>query len=488
MKTAVVNAGGRGREWVVITAGGLLIGILTSLLDPIELATVGVFLIFLVSIPMELVKHGVLALLLALGYVAFGNPFAKLHVTFSGLPLYVGEAVLLASWVILFLSWLVTRGRIDSDISVLRSFLPVFGLWYVFGVISLVRGLSIDVVETLRQSAMVYYSVFFFFVPLVLRDLKRVEYAVFCFLLTTALLVIPTSIEILTPGLIPFLPQLMGVAGARSTFFGMAIFLEILLLREHGRRFRWGLTGLLFWQIALIVLEQVRSVWVGMAAAIVFMYLLLPWIPHVRSIGFRLVARIALSFLLLLVGLFAVAPALVEELASNAKAIVAFDSMETVRAKTAMMRVEMWQDAAQGIRQNLVWGIGFGTPFYLPSLEARGWTDPSQERAGKGYDYLHNTHITVLLRMGLLGFFAWSLIVWKFLKSSIRSLKKMQNPRLRVYITWVVLSAVLVLVASSGLPLLETPYVAVPFWLLLGLGLAILRLDSKLSPSLPTSV
>jgi hypothetical protein len=94
---------------------------------------------------------------------------------------------------------------------------------------------------------------------------------------------------------------------------------------------------------------------------------------------------------------------------------------------------------------------------------------------------LHNSHITVLLLMGPIALTLWLWIFIKWCLTLVRFLKRAQNPELRLYGLWILLSVVAILVASSFAPLLEIPYVAIPFWLLIGVGMALRRLDQPSS-------
>ncbi|GAG62452.1 unnamed protein product, partial [marine sediment metagenome] len=64
----------------------------------------------------------------------------------------------------------------DGKLFVVSTQRVEFLLFYIVFIISLVRGLIVnrDIVFTLRQSAIIYYSVFYFLVPIILDNLKKI--------------------------------------------------------------------------------------------------------------------------------------------------------------------------------------------------------------------------------------------------------------------------------------------------------------------------
>jgi hypothetical protein len=85
----------------------------------------------------------------------------------------------------------------------------------------------------------------------------------------------------------------------------------------------------------------------------------------------------------------------------------------------------------------------------------------------------HNTHITVLIRLGALGFLVWLLMHWRILTSLFRFLRNSERGTLnRDLALWLFLFYVLGIVFTTFQPWLEFSYGAIPFYFFVGIALA----------------
>jgi hypothetical protein len=85
----------------------------------------------------------------------------------------------------------------------------------------------------------------------------------------------------------------------------------------------------------------------------------------------------------------------------------------------------------------------------------------------------HNTHITVLIRLGALGFLVWLLMHWRILTSFLRSLRDSQGDPVRHDLAlWLFLFYVIGIVFTTFQPWLEFSYGAIPFYFFVGFSLA----------------
>ena len=113
----------------------------------------------------------------------------------------------------------------------------------------------------------------------------------------------------------------------------------------------------------------------------------------------------------------------------------------------------------------VVAGEGFGEP--LTNVTEAGGVAVRQP---------HNTHLTVLVRLGVFGFLAWMLLQWRILISLITSLR--QSPRSTAahdLALWLLLFYVLAVIFTSVQPWLEFSYGAIPFYVLMGFALGLAR-------------
>ena len=115
-----------------------------------------------------------LILLLILGFVLFGRGFAHLGIEIGGLPLYITEVIIFVTVGMLLRDKLAG----GSGTKYLKN-IPLkkeFALFYLIGFVALVRGFIYHTpVLTLRHSALFYYSIFYFLMPVLFKDLRRIE-------------------------------------------------------------------------------------------------------------------------------------------------------------------------------------------------------------------------------------------------------------------------------------------------------------------------
>jgi O-antigen ligase len=127
-------------------------------------------------------------------------------------------------------------------------------------------------------------------------------------------------------------------------------------------------------------------------------------------------------------------------------------------------RLSAWKEAWRRFAEYPLAGEGFGIPFVFEMLTFDN--DPRP----------HNTFLTVLYKMGLIGFLPLLLLlVYFFWRTVGAAYRNLENP----HVPWLWI-AVLALVAfcfyGSANLLLESPFLASLFWVLLGLGLRMARM------------
>ncbi len=85
----------------------------------------------------------------------------------------------------------------------------------------------------------------------------------------------------------------------------------------------------------------------------------------------------------------------------------------------------------------------------------------------------HNTHLSVLLRLGLLGFLVWAVLLWRIFRVLLGSVRAVPiaDPRHGLRL-WFLLFFLLGLFETTVQPWLEFSYGAIPFFLLAGFGMA----------------
>jgi hypothetical protein len=94
----------------------------------------------------------------------------------------------------------------------------------------------------------------------------------------------------------------------------------------------------------------------------------------------------------------------------------------------------------------------------------------------------HNTHLSVLARMGVPGFVLWILLQGAFALLLLRALlafRRTGDQQLAAVAAWVLVFWTAMMVDTAFDPYLEGPQGGIWFWVLFGLGLVLMRLKPK---------
>jgi O-antigen ligase len=131
-------------------------------------------------------------------------------------------------------------------------------------------------------------------------------------------------------------------------------------------------------------------------------------------------------------------------------------------------RFLMADQAFEHFREHPVLGVGFGQPL-LTDID---------ENNGAVTRMPHNSSITYLTRLGLIGFAFWIAFNFLLIKRFIVALRKRRTEGenlLSAFVLWVFLFYVLFMIASLVEGAFEFPSGAVPFYFLIGFGLGLIR-------------
>jgi hypothetical protein len=135
---------------------------------------------------------------------------------------------------------------------------------------------------------------------------------------------------------------------------------------------------------------------------------------------------------------------------------------------TTMWRLSLLRDMWARWTDNpgtILIGEGFGEPL----------TGIHKKLTGVTVRQPHNTHLTILVRLGAVGFFLWVLLHWKIVALFLRSLRSSrQRPRDKNIILWFFLFYILGIMLTSVQPWLEFSYGAIPFFTIMGFAIGLL--------------
>lgn len=119
---------------------------------------------------------------------------------------------------------------------------------------------------------------------------------------------------------------------------------------------------------------------------------------------------------------------------------------------------------------SMLWGEGFGEPL----IDFRSY---SGERTGIAVRQPHNSTLSVLARLGLLGLAVWMIFHFLILRSFYKGLRarSLLDDVSGDLLLWLLCLYLLFMVTASVQPLLEFSHGAVPFYFLMGFALGIVR-------------
>ena len=376
---------------------------------------------------------------------AYTRDFSYIHL--PGTPLFVTDCVL----VILFLSiYLAARsGRLDVPLPV-NIFVAMI---VAAGTLAALRGIlqHRDLIFVLRDSALVAYPLFLYIAHHLFRSWLSIKRMAVWFLLGTALSVLNGFAWFLAA------PQ-----ERRFIYYGTYILMALVgtfvamanqLLRP---RVAWLLAGLFCLGLAL---ANARTLFVA-----------LPILLVVGLGGGGLARRKSLRHAKVLTTLVA-ATVLIgaltilflrtdtgRDFAERSSQELASGVLHSEEDTNWQFRLSAWKEAWRRFEEYPLAGEGYGIPFVFEMLPIDN--DPRP----------HNTFLTVLYKMGLIGFLPLLLLLVHFFWSVGGAARRnLENPR--VAWLWIVILAMAAFCfyGSANL-LLESPFLASMFWMLVGLG------------------
>lgn len=413
-------------------------------------------------------REGVL-LWFILNMVTFAKQFSYLR--WPGVPIFITDVVL----VILLLRLFVWPGRFRIRFGSLPA--KVLLVYFAVGLFTLGRSVVAGhpLLLTMRDFAIAFYSLFAFVGFAVVRSWAAVRRAFLFFLLGAVLscfgaiawlLHQPEARRYLSPG-----------------DYVLAAFLGILIATDRkviGPTIGYSLAGLL---AVGVILSNARTVYVELAFMLGLMAL---FGPRIRRRVRRVRLKVALGALATVVCVAAI-------LAQTAVGSGFIDrSLQQFLAGTlnyendpnAVFRLAAWGETLSIAAQHPLLGIGYGVvldPFTYVMAKNGPGTD-----AVYSVDVdtrPHNTYLTVLYQMGLVGLLSLTVVLLYFFTSGWRTLRRLKDHERSTWL-YVALIAQFAMVLYGGFNLfLETPFSASIFWLGLGIGWRILHLLKARTPT-----
>jgi hypothetical protein len=420
------------------------------------------------------VRYGSVLGIVLFGYLLFDRAFAYLHL--PGLPLFVGELVLLLGLAAGVRSTGTLRRAVASE--PVLALLVLFVLW---GTLRTLPGLATYGLDAARDAALWYYASFAVLgvaavearprLPEVLLDrLARWSPAVLLWLAASMVLA-PFADQ---APVVPFTD--VSVLSHKPGGTATAALLVLLLLwlapgqERRPRRVAWSFLAL---TVIALVATQNRGALLGVLAggAVAVVFLADRW----RVVAWTLAVTATTLTLMTLLSVKVPFPGLqgreysAEQLIDNVASLAGAETPGNLQG-TAEGRKELWTLVLekQVTERRVLVGAGFG-----PNLAAEvGVLDDGEDSLRNP----HNTHLSVLARMGTVGALLWVgfWIAWYWRMAGACRRMRGTSRHADALLGGIALAVTTtVLVASVFDPQLEGPQVALLLWSVVGMGLAV---------------
>jgi len=378
---------------------------------------------------------------------AYTRDFSYLR--WPGTPLFVTDVVLL----VLLLSAYLPSQLVNRSVP-----FPVimFLLWFLgAGALSAARGFAghHEAVVVLRDSALAAYALFLLVGYHFLRSWRSIKRAAVWFLLGAALntlnglawsVVAPEQRRFIYPG-IYILVSLVGLLMAMAS----------RLVRPHVALIFAGVLSL------GLLLANARSLFISFG--IVFMVaVLVPGLRPRKIRAARQVVPLGAAVLVCLSAFLVLRAQAGQDFANRAESDLVSGILHSSEDADWQFRLSAWKEAWKRFGDSPLAGEGFGIPFAFDIWD----NDPRP----------HNTFLTVLYKMGLIGFLPLVAFLGYFFWASMRAVRRnLKNQRV-VFLQIVVLAQGAFCLFGAANLMLESPYLASLLWVSLGVGLRMIRM------------
>jgi O-antigen ligase len=377
----------------------------------------------------------------------YGRDFSYLRL--PGAPLFVTDIVLV---VLLSSVYILPRPQKPHHPLALSIFLILF---VAAGFVSAARGFwgNGEPMLVLRDSALVVYAFFLVIGYQLFRNWLSIRRLAVWFLLGTALSVLNGAAWfVVAPG------------QRRLVFSGMYVLvaLVVVLMMMASRLIRktagWILAVVFF---AGLLLTNARSLFISLAI-VLLSALLLQGLLRVK-VGSVPLIRVLVSVSLLGCALVFLSVHVKAERDFTTRVIEELESgtLHVGEDPNWQFRLVAWKEAWRRFEESPLAGEGFGVPFTFGI-----WDNDARP---------HNMFLTVLYKMGLIGFLPLFAVLACFFWRGVQCVHRNFENRRVAFLQIVILAQLALCLYGSANLLLESPYLASLFWVGMGTGLRMIK-------------
>ncbi|HYC69899.1 MAG TPA: O-antigen ligase family protein [Opitutaceae bacterium] len=439
-------------------------------------AAIGAVSVRLLRLPLDVIVCG----WLLIGYIAGNRGFAQLMPA-PGIPLLPAEAALL-----LACSWRFVAAAVERRLPFRRDALDWAVLAFLaVGGVRLVFDFPRFGFLALRDSAMVYYALFFFLAREMARDRAAARYLLGCALVGCALLPPLFALYTLFPSVflerltVHGVPLVFYKGDLMNTYFAAGSLLLFLLARGLAQPLlRLVASGMFLYVLA----GDNRASLLGLLAATALLAVARRWRYPLWQVAGAGLAAIVVGGLAHFAD-NAWAERKLAGFADRARSVTdvfglrAYASEESgYKGDNNRFRYIWWRNVLVDTwTQNPVLGLGFGADLAGSFLQEY-YPDSAEEFTARSP---HNYHLSVFGRLGLVGVAAWLWVCLALAQCGWRSLRQDHDAA-----GWALWSVVTVIVVSASFGVvLEGPMGAVPFWMIAGLAASRLTKQPEPAPA-----
>ena len=441
-----------------------------------------------------------LILFLVVGYSLSPKLFSKININF-GIPLYTTELIIFFIIVLLLSKVFLNDGKLVMAAPLRLEFM----LFYLIFLISIFTGLFLykDFAFVLRQSALFYYSIFYFLIILTFSEidnLLKLKVIFWLFFISTNLMAFKYFVSIFGVNFFNIIGvRIEGMGGSGYFYISLLLILEIVFLMYMKKNV---FTAIFFIDIVFLmavnILYSVRGSWVATVVAVIFLWIFIGITPGLRRVfnNFNVVllsSVLIIIFLGFFVYIYQIGSSnnlfiqIKREFLSIFDVILGNISSPNTQTRwrlnanvNTMWRLVIWKEMFGNILMKPVFGFGFGSKFLSSNAAILGWSTG----ISVGWVESHNYFLSFLFRNGFLGLGSFILIFVNFFRYVFKFFRNCEEERIKIIIIGLISCLIYILTLGLFEVVLEVPYMGSFLWIIMGFVIVIINYYNKQSSTI----
>lgn len=366
---------------------------------------------------------------------SFAEPDFKLIRTRLDLPLMLFWATAIVSTFNVILQSNVTLRETLGPIRVINSYLTFF--------------IVTNLIRKERQVSLLWKGLFVFAVITVIAMVAQYS-------LGNAVRILPGRVEVLSTEGVGFEDITRIIPPGESIIFFVFIFITVSIVLKNARStgienpLTWGALGL------GLILTYKRHLFIAFSIDVLILFFLLNPRGKARLLTWGIVFAIVLSILVFVVSSYPESKAMEFVKASSDRYLSVTTSQTYLDPDSSFQwRTFEYEYAIPQIESHPMLGLGLGT-IYRPFVQGRDYSSEINYSGGDFRRFVHNGHLAILLRTGLLGylFFVWLSI--SFIYQGFKYWRDIPDVNFQALVLSLMLAYIGILIGSIISPIILT--------------------------------